>query len=38
VDRAYIIDRGRILREGPPRDIVASEDVRRSYLGADFRL
>ena len=38
VDRAYIIDRGRILREGPPRDIVASEEVRRSYLGADFRL
>jgi lipopolysaccharide export system ATP-binding protein len=38
VDRAYIIDRGRILREGPPADIVASEDVRRSYLGEDFRL
>jgi lipopolysaccharide export system ATP-binding protein len=38
VDRAYIIDQGRILREGPPRDIVASEEVRRSYLGADFRL
>jgi len=38
VDRAYIIDRGRILKEGSPSAIVASEDVRRSYLGADFRL
>ncbi len=37
-DRAYIIDRGRILREGPPAEIVASEEVRRQYLGEDFRL
>jgi lipopolysaccharide export system ATP-binding protein len=38
VDRAYIIDKGRILKEGAPREIVASEDVRRSYLGEGFRL
>ena len=38
VDRAYIIDKGKILDQGMPRDLVASEDVRRSYLGADFRL
>jgi lipopolysaccharide export system ATP-binding protein len=38
VDRAYIIDKGKILDQGAPRDLVASEDVRRSYLGADFRL
>jgi lipopolysaccharide export system ATP-binding protein len=37
-DRAYIIDKGRILKEGTPAEIVASEDVRRSYLGEDFRL
>lgn len=37
-DRAYIIDRGRIFREGSPQDIISSEDVRRSYLGEDFRL
>jgi len=38
VDRAYIIDRGKILEQGTPGDLVASESVRRSYLGADFRL
>lgn len=37
-DRAYIIDRGRILRHGTPREIVADETVRRRYLGEDFRL
>ncbi len=37
-DRAYIIDKGVIFKEGPPADIVASEDVRRSYLGDGFRL
>jgi len=38
VDRAYIIDKGRILKEGTPEEIVVSEDVRRNYLGEDFRL
>ncbi|HEX2694673.1 MAG TPA: LPS export ABC transporter ATP-binding protein [Acidobacteriota bacterium] len=37
-DRAYIIDKGKIFKEGTPAEIVASEDVRRSYLGEDFRL
>jgi lipopolysaccharide export system ATP-binding protein len=37
-DRAYIIDKGRIFMEGTPDEIVASEEVRRSYLGEDFRL
>ncbi len=37
-DRAYIIDKGRIFKEGTPAEIVSSEDVRRSYLGEDFRL
>jgi len=37
-DRAYIIDKGVIFKEGAPADIVASEDVRRSYLGEEFRL
>jgi len=37
-DRAYIIDKGRIFMEGTPAEIVASEDVRKSYLGEDFRL
>jgi lipopolysaccharide export system ATP-binding protein len=38
VDRAYIIDKGRIVKEGRPAEVVASAEVRRSYLGEDFRL
>ncbi len=38
VDRAYIIHSGRVLTEGSPDDIVSNADVRRVYLGEDFRL
>ncbi|GJD49178.1 Lipopolysaccharide export system ATP-binding protein LptB [Methylobacterium crusticola] len=38
IDRAYIVHSGRILTEGTPDAIVANEDVRRLYLGEDFRL
>ncbi len=38
IDRAYIIHSGRVLTEGSPDEIVADEDVRRVYLGEDFRL
>jgi lipopolysaccharide export system ATP-binding protein len=38
VDRAYIIDRGRILKEGEPAEIIKAEEVKRSYLGDAFRL
>jgi lipopolysaccharide export system ATP-binding protein len=37
-DRAYILEAGRILKEGTPAEIVASEEVRKSYLGPEFRL
>lgn len=37
-DRAYILEGGRILKEGTPAEIVASEEVRKSYLGEEFRL
>jgi lipopolysaccharide export system ATP-binding protein len=37
-DRAYIIDKGVIFKEGRPADIVASAAVRKSYLGEEFRL
>jgi lipopolysaccharide export system ATP-binding protein len=37
-DRAYIIHSGEVLTEGRPDDIVANEDVRRLYLGDDFKL
>lgn len=35
-DRAYIIDKGRILKEGSPQELVFSGEVRKSYLGEDF--
>ena len=38
VDRAYIIHSGRVLTEGSPAEIIANPDVRRVYLGEDFRL
>ena len=38
VDRAYIIHSGRVLPEGSPAEIIANPDVRRVYLGEDFRL
>jgi lipopolysaccharide export system ATP-binding protein len=38
IDRAYIIHSGRVLTEGHPDAIIANEDVRRLYLGEDFRL
>ena len=37
VNRAYIIHDGMVLIEGQPSDIVDDEDVRRVYLGEDFR-
>lgn len=36
-DRSYIIDNGKVLREGHPRDLVADELVRKIYLGRTFR-
>jgi lipopolysaccharide export system ATP-binding protein len=37
-DRAYVIHSGRVLTEGRPDEIVSNDDVRRLYLGEDFRL
>ena len=37
-DRAYIVHDGGIYRSGTPDALAADEDVRRIYLGADFRL
>ncbi len=37
-DRAYIVHDGAIFRSGTPGVLAADEDVRRIYLGADFRL
>jgi lipopolysaccharide export system ATP-binding protein len=37
-DRAYIVTDGSIFRSGTPSALAADEEVRRIYLGADFRL
>jgi lipopolysaccharide export system ATP-binding protein len=37
-DRAYIVHDGVIFRGGTPGSLAADEEVKRIYLGADFRL
>ena len=37
-DRAYIINDGHVLTSGDPQDVLVNPDVRRVYLGEDFRL
>ena len=38
IDRAYIVHAGRVLVEGTPAKIVEDPNVRRFYLGEEFRL
>jgi branched-chain amino acid transport system ATP-binding protein len=33
VDRAYLLEVGRIRMSGPARDLMENEDVRRAYVG-----
>ncbi len=37
-DRAYIVHDGAIFKSGTPAGLAADDDVKRIYLGADFRL
>ena len=37
-DRAYIVHGGAIFRSGTPAALAADEEVRRIYLGTEFRL
>jgi lipopolysaccharide export system ATP-binding protein len=37
-DRAYIINNGVILKEGPPGRLADDDEVRKVYLGENFRL
>ncbi|MFC5302143.1 LPS export ABC transporter ATP-binding protein [Azospira restricta] len=37
-DRAYIINEGSVLASGHPDEIIYNEDVRKVYLGENFRL
>ena len=38
VDRAYILHDGQVLMSGTPQDVVQNENVRRVYLGENFRI
>ena len=38
VDRAYIVHGGVIFKSGTPESLAADEEVRRIYLGTEFRL
>lgn len=38
VDRAYILHDGRVLMSGTPDEVVRNENVRRVYLGENFRI
>jgi lipopolysaccharide export system ATP-binding protein len=38
VDRAYVIESGRVLAQGDVSEIIADSEVRRVYLGEAFRL
>ena len=37
-DRAYIINDGKILREGSPEQLTNDDEVKKVYLGENFRL
>ena len=38
VDRAYILHDGQVLMSGTPQDVVQNDNVRRVYLGENFRM
>lgn len=38
VDRAYILHDGVVLMDGTPEEVVKNPDVRRVYLGEDFKI
>jgi branched-chain amino acid transport system ATP-binding protein len=36
-DRAYVLENGRIVMEGPPARLIQNAQVRQAYLGSDIR-
>ncbi len=37
-DRAYILSEGQLIAEGTPETVLANEQVKKVYLGEDFKL
>lgn len=38
VDRSYLVYEGKVLLSGTPKEIMASQEAKTAYLGADFKL
>ena len=38
VDRTYILHDGKVLMSGTPDEVIANKDVRRVYLGENFKI
>ncbi len=36
-DRGYVLENGRIVLDGPAHELLADEEVKRAYLGKDYR-
>jgi branched-chain amino acid transport system ATP-binding protein len=36
-DRGYVLENGRIVLDGAAADLLADQDVKRAYLGKDYR-
>lgn len=36
-DRGYVLENGRIVLDGPASDLLADQEVKRAYLGKDYR-
>ncbi len=36
-DRGYVLENGRIVLDGPAQELLADEEVKRAYLGKDYR-
>jgi branched-chain amino acid transport system ATP-binding protein len=36
-DRGYVLENGRIVLDGPAGELLVDEDVKRAYLGKDYR-
>jgi len=36
-DRGYVLEAGRIVLDGTPEELLANDEVRRAYLGRDYK-
>ena len=37
VDRAYVMETGRIVAQGNPNDLINNQEVKRAYLGKEYK-